>query len=163
MILKLIAEHGPESNNPLIDSVDPIKDVSAEIEADQSYPDYMIKFMPGVGARVSPESNSVVNPGIINNKQTGTHEQNGIFVLHGPQVKLDSKLDGDIVDIIPTLLSYLGISIPGHMDGKVLNRAFTEPLNINYETATGFEKKGAAYSEGDQSEVEKQLRDLGYL
>ncbi len=163
MIGKLLAEYGPCSSEPVITSIEPIKELSAHSETDSFSPDYMIHLMPGVEARINPEDEMVVKSGIVNGKQTGTHEQDGMFVLNGPQVKSGSMLNSEIVSIAPTILAYLGVSVPDHMDGNVLLGAFKDSMNVEYKKSVDFEKDDSGYSNDDQSAVEKQLEDLGYL
>lgn len=161
MLERLMEAYGPDSSDPLIASIESLKDSCLE-HAD-SLPDYMIHLMPGVEARINPDGKRVVNPGVLNGLQRGTHERSGVFVLHGPKVHRNISFDASIVDIVPTLLSFFSIPVPDHMDGTTLSEAFTETLNIQYQTVKISEKKDLQYSDTDQSIVEKQLEDLGYL
>ena len=96
-------------------------------------------------------------------KQRGTHQPEGILVLHGPGVKSDTPLDADIIDVVPTILAYMGIPVPKHIDGKVLTDAFDTPPQVTYEDMDVDTKDKAEYSQAEQAEIEKQLEDLGYL
>ena len=162
MIEKLLAAYGPDSSEPLIAEIRPVEVPAGQSPPQHSLPDYIIRLMPGVEARVNHKGNSVVESGIIDGKQKGTHAQDGIFILQGPGVK-STTFNANIVDITPTLLSYLSVPVPDHLDGIPLSEAFSEGLNINYQTVAISEKKDTTYSDADQAIVEKQLEDLGYL
>lgn len=163
MIEKLLSVYGPESPHPLILEIQSVECRSEDPTHNYCYPDYLIRFSSGVEARISPAGSSVVCLGIQNGKQAGTHERNGIHVFHGPQVKSGYGIDASIVDIVPTILSYLSVPIPNHMDGNVLQDLFTEELNVRYQSVGETKKNDAEYSDDEQSAVEKQLEDLGYL
>lgn len=111
-------------------------------------------------------SNKLLEPSI---GQTGHHTMDGIVVLHGPGIKPNEAIHGDIIDIAPTTLYALGLPIPSIMDGRVLQDSFTaeylaqHPI-MNADSLTG----GAAestkvYSEEDEAQVMERLRDLGYV
>lgn len=154
----LLKTYGPDSPEPLIAEINPV-----ENPKNLPYlPDYLVTFLPGVEARINPEGSQVVMPGVVDGKQRGTHERDGIFVLCGPGTS-NLSFDSDIVDIAPTMLSYLSTPIPKHMDGAVLSQAFKEPLDIRYQSVDITENRKTEYSNDDQSVVEKQLKDLGYL
>jgi hypothetical protein len=157
MIKQLLDTYGPASPQPFIADIQPVAN------ADENYPDYIITFLPGIESRISPEGHSVVNSGVIDGKQTGTHEQNGIFLFHGNEVKSNFQYDAQIIDINPTLLVYLGIPVPNHIDGKTLSDIFIHPHQIRHQDATCRKNESADYSDKQQSEVEKRLADLGYL
>ncbi|MGV7225177.1 MAG: alkaline phosphatase family protein [Nitrospinales bacterium] len=162
MIEKLMGAYGPDSSEPLIAEIRPVEVPAGQAPPQHSLPDYIIRLMPGVEARVNHKGDSVVESGIIDGKQKGTHAQDGIFVLQGSEIK-QIELDANIVDIAPTILSYLSVAVPDHLDGTALSEAFSEGLNINYQTVKISEKKDTKYSDADQAIVEKQLEDLGYL
>jgi arylsulfatase A-like enzyme len=71
-------------------------------------------------------------------------------------------LDGQIVDIAPTVLAYLGIAVPRHMDGKVLD-GFSQPLGAHYEDVDRSGTASTDYTDEEQAAVERNLTDLGYL
>ena len=93
----------------------------------------------------------------------GTHYPEGIFVVHGKGVLEGVKFNANIVDICPTVLAYLDLAVGRHMDGRVLESAFEQSLNIRYEDLAIEATESARYSDAEQAEVEKHLTDLGYL
>lgn len=63
--------------------------------------------------------------------RTGWHGLRGIFVAHGPQVKAGRLPDLRLIDVAPTVLHLMGMSVPAHMDGRVV----TEMLRDDAEAA----------------------------
>ncbi len=111
-------------------------------------------------------SNKILEPSI---GQTGHHTMDGIVVLHGPGVKANEAIRGDIIDIAPTVLYALGLPVPSIMDGKVLQAAFTSdylaahPMTRTTGPAEEAAAAAKAYSEEDEEQVMERLRQLGYV
>ncbi|NOX58744.1 MAG: hypothetical protein GXP29_07800, partial [Planctomycetes bacterium] len=61
-------------------------------------------------------------------KMEGTHRPEGVFAVHGPGVVAGQKMDVDIIDATPTILSMLGLAVPGDMGGRVIADAFSPTL-----------------------------------
>ena len=93
----------------------------------------------------------------------GTHSPEGVFVLDGPEVARAKTLDARILDIAPTVLAWLGIEVPQHMDGKVLVEAFNSLPEIRYHQTEWAQRTETEYTDAEQAEVERRLGDLGYL
>jgi len=53
---------------------------------------------------------------------SGNHKMDGILVAQGNGVAPGSRLESEpnLVDLAPTILSYLGLRVPGEMEGKVI-------------------------------------------
>jgi len=159
---ELLRDLGPDSPKPVIAQVRSGAEVYGESARD-SAPDLVVEFQKGVVAVINPLGDTVVQQARFDGKQHGTHEPDGILVVRGPGIKSSEKLDGDIVDIVPTVLAYFGISVPRHIDGKVLNGAFIDPPDVDYEDIDFDRSKPTDYSDAEQAEVEKHLTDLGYI
>ena len=55
------------------------------------------------------------------------HRMHGIFAVAGPGIKRDELFHGtSLLDIAPTVLTLLGLPVPGDMDGRPLTGIFTE-------------------------------------
>ena len=55
------------------------------------------------------------------------HRHHGIFVMRGPGVKQDERIDGaSLLDICPTILSIYGLPVGEDMDGRPLLDAFEQ-------------------------------------
>lgn len=101
----------------------------------------------------------------------GRHHRDGIFIAAGPGVVPHSELRLQLIDIAPTVLSYLAIEPPESMDGNIANELFAEGFVEPHaggrvaerESAPEEELSGDVYSEKERELIEKRLRDLGYL
>ncbi len=100
--------------------------------------------------------------------RTGAHKPNGMFMAIGPHIRNGAQVENaSIMDIAPTILYESGIPIPDDMDGRVLTEIFDEEyLRANPPQTTESEDSGASeynYSGKEEEEVQKRLKDLGYL
>jgi predicted AlkP superfamily phosphohydrolase/phosphomutase/tetratricopeptide (TPR) repeat protein len=100
------------------------------------------------------------------------HRPQGIFVLHGPGIRADERIEGaTLLDIAPTALTLLGLPVGDDMEGKVLVNAFTETPPItrigSWETVPGNDGRMPVSSERNDPEaaqaVMHQLAALGYI
>jgi len=58
--------------------------------------------------------------GVSPDARTGTHSPPGFMIARGPTVPRGRTLEGgQVIDLAPTILAKLGVSLPEHMDGKV--------------------------------------------
>jgi predicted AlkP superfamily phosphohydrolase/phosphomutase len=53
--------------------------------------------------------------------RTGWHGLRGMFIAHGPQIKPGRLAEVRLVDIAPTALHLMGMTVPAHMDGRVVS------------------------------------------
>lgn len=111
-------------------------------------------------------SNQIVEP---STGQTGHHHLTGVLILNGPGVRQGAALDkANIMDVAPTILSYMGLDVPGHMDGQVLRDAFTDEHNrANHTRYTDDNLTDPAsdtgYAADEEEAVIDKLRDMGYV
>jgi predicted AlkP superfamily phosphohydrolase/phosphomutase/tetratricopeptide (TPR) repeat protein len=100
------------------------------------------------------------------------HRPQGIFVLHGPGIRADERIEGaTLLDIAPTVLTLLGLPVGDDMEGKVLVNAFVEPPEISripsWEAVTGNDGRlTATEEEQDPAAVQAVLQQfvaLGYV
>jgi predicted AlkP superfamily phosphohydrolase/phosphomutase len=97
-------------------------------------------------------------------ERVGTHDLNGILVIKGDNIEKHKEIEANIIDVAPTVLAILGFPIPKHMDGQVLKGVFIEKPEIKFGEAGLSERiKLKEHSEEDEKEIEKRLKDLGYL
>jgi len=103
---------------------------------------------------------------------TGTHRMNGVFIIKGPGIKKNYKIqNAKIIDVVPNLLFYYNLPLDKEMDGGVLNEIYEPDLfnsrKIEYKDMekelASEEGAGQVYSSDEAAAVEKQLKDLGYL
>jgi hypothetical protein len=98
-------------------------------------------------------------PGMEN---TGVHAMEGILVAVGEGFAPGPRIKAHLMDMAPTILSLLGITPPVYMDGRCLGTAGDLRASPQ-EPESSSQPTPSVYSEEEQKEVEKRLRDLGYL
>ena len=63
---------------------------------------------------------------------SGVHHPDGVLYLYGAHVKKGVTIDpAHVYDIVPTILSFMGIPLPDALSGKIINEAFQIPLAIS--------------------------------
>jgi predicted AlkP superfamily phosphohydrolase/phosphomutase len=71
-------------------------------------------------------------------KATGIHQSDGVLYLYGANVKKGVHIaPAHIYDVVPTILSHMGLPLPPELEGKVVAEAFEQP-----ETASGLNEDG---------------------
>jgi predicted AlkP superfamily phosphohydrolase/phosphomutase len=112
-------------------------------------------------------SNKIIEP---SEGQTGHHHMVGVLGLVGAGIKEEHNLaQASILDLAPTILHYMGLPVPSHMDGQVLVGAFSEEFMrenpiTHLDTDISGENNDAGYSSDDEKEmVLERLRDMGYV
>ncbi|HEV2581840.1 MAG TPA: alkaline phosphatase family protein [Ktedonobacteraceae bacterium] len=59
---------------------------------------------------------------------TGIHHPDGVLYLYGANVKHGVSLaPSQVYDVVPTILSRMGLPLPPELDGQVINEAFEQP------------------------------------
>jgi predicted AlkP superfamily phosphohydrolase/phosphomutase len=125
--------------------------------------DSLICSFDGRSITINPHKNE------RGNQWKGSHRPEGIFIAAGPHIKPECHIsDANIYDIAPTVLYLQGLAIPSDMDGKVLAEMFDEDHISAYpvrrcEPAKPDEQAIAGLSAEEAIEMEKRLRDLGYI
>jgi predicted AlkP superfamily phosphohydrolase/phosphomutase len=102
--------------------------------------------------------------------KSGSHRDNGIFLAEGPAIRAGAELFGaQIIDVAPTILHLLGVSVPVDMDGRVLSEMLD---NENVWTDIEFgaakesdtnEPRDNSYTDEDNRVIAERLRALGYI
>lgn len=100
----------------------------------------------------------------------GTHRPEGVVALAGAGIDPGRTISADLRDIAPTILSLLGVEVPDHMEGRVLEAVGGRPQPKYREdppaSALAGPHKGLAefdYTPEEQAIIEQRLADLGYL
>ena len=156
---ELLNEFGPQSSCPAIERVDVAEQLYGSISVQHRTPDLVASYLPGHESRINP-----VGPDVLITKDAdGTHSPRGIFVAHGNGIRPGAAPFANITDVCPTILAYMGIAVPRHMDGRVLHEAFAEPLDITYGDVQHQASRPNEYSDIEQRRVEQSLSDLGYI
>jgi predicted AlkP superfamily phosphohydrolase/phosphomutase len=99
--------------------------------------------------------------------RSGSHTRDGIIMGVGPDIKKVKIGKVKILDIAPSILYYFNKPIPKDVDGAVLKRIFKDKFNkdrkIEFTDPPESEKSAELEERDDLDEVEKRLKNLGYL
>jgi predicted AlkP superfamily phosphohydrolase/phosphomutase len=158
----------PETGEPLLDEVILSPEVTRGPYADEA-PDLHLIFD---GYRCIAFPLFATNNEIITRQirgDSGCHRSSGIFIAHGPAFRQGVGIDDSrIIDLAPTVVHLMGLPVPGHMDGRVLDKALTpdfldaHPIHfVQAQDDQGDEEM--ALSDEETAEIEDRLRALGYL
>ena len=91
----------------------------------------------------------------------GSHRERGLLVTDGPSVAPVGEIDAHIADAAATLLARMGVAVPPEASGRVLWEALGETAGASDELPEVDTRR--APRAGDEREVEKRLRALGYV
>jgi predicted AlkP superfamily phosphohydrolase/phosphomutase len=128
---------------------------------------YRPSFLSKKGLLIERMSTKEVEMSDYMFNRSGSHRDEGIFVIAGKAIKATASVDNArILDLAPTILYLLDIPIPGDMDGRVLLECFEE----DYIRTPAFDsvsisktKSDYHYSDEETDEIKKKLEGLGYL
>ncbi len=101
--------------------------------------------------------------------RNGTHDRDGVIIAHGPAVVRREDVRAGLMDIAPTVYHLMGTPMPDECDGRVLLDLFAHDSPVNQRKVQRAQPEaagtasGEVYSDSELDQVEKQLRDLGYL
>jgi len=99
--------------------------------------------------------------------QIQSHDKHGILLAKGPDIKEGQYLNGcRLIDLAPTILHMNDLPVPLDMDGKVLKKIFKENSSclrrkIKYIKPDNIDLTFKC--EKNTKNIEKRLRDLGYI
>jgi len=100
----------------------------------------------------------------------GTHRLDGILVGRAPALKTGVEIENaHLIDLAPTILHLLGVSVPQDMDGSVLIGAFRpeflaeHPVQSGAAAGTSEDNRSSGYTDEESAKVEERLQALGYL
>ncbi len=164
---KIIDEETGEMVVEQVFDVDKIYDITKP----EISPDLIVQFKTGYISFSNPNVSDYGNHHLISpaTRDRGTHQVEGMVIFHGENIKKNTQIEkAGIIDLLPTILAILQISIPAKLDGKVLEEIFISPEKLNrLQSAKEAPKKETAdtfqYSVQEQEEVANRLKQLGYL
>jgi len=103
-------------------------------------------------------------------RYSGMHRDYGLVIAAGPGIRADHAVRGaTIVDLAPTCLHWLGLEVPGDMDGRPLEDLFVDeylrsnPLRVAPASTEAPARGDRVFSPTEEEEILQRLRDLGYL
>lgn len=186
LVVRLMSMEDPVSKEKIVQSVERYRAIetdSTETEATRT-PDLHVSFKSGYSA-IGEEIalHNLKDTGVVvadSNNWSGAHEPEGIFIAAPGEaggIRQGSDIEGArIIDVAPTLLYMLGAPVPRDMDGRLLDGIFTreyldahpvvysdEPADRGGPSANATAEATDTPGEGDDEEVLKRLRDLGYI
>jgi hypothetical protein len=100
---------------------------------------------------------------------SGTHRMNGIFLAFGENIRPGVILEkAHITDLAPTVMYMMGLQVPSHMDGRVLQEIFRDGFQPALSQSQshwqgGPASDGQALTEKEKEILTSRLRDLGYV
>ena len=98
---------------------------------------------------------------------SGMHRQHGMLLMKGPRIRQGVHMPmPEITDLAPTILYAMDLPVPDDMDGRPLVEVFQDRKQIvrsRIRSESGKESEDRKFSPAEDVEIEKRLRDLGYL
>jgi predicted AlkP superfamily phosphohydrolase/phosphomutase len=100
----------------------------------------------------------------------GDHRPEGILICKGPGIRSNARMAflPSVCDLVPTMMYAAGLPVPGNLDGRVIEAAFTDEfvaahlIRVESSVATS-DATRPELSADEQQLVEEKLRGLGYL
>ena len=100
----------------------------------------------------------------------GTHRLHGILIARAPALKMGAEIENaHLIDLAPTILHVLRVSVPEDMDGRVLTNAFRpeflaeHPVKCGTASGTSGGDRPSGYTDQESAKVKGRLQALGYL
>jgi predicted AlkP superfamily phosphohydrolase/phosphomutase len=98
---------------------------------------------------------------------SGTHRPDGILIACGGDVIPGQQIEGArLVDLMPSIMSYLQLPVPRTLDGEVLADLFRAgAVEIRYADADedALEQEEFSFSASEEDRIKQHLENLGYL
>ncbi len=101
-------------------------------------PDDLLLVVSGFGMEPLGVGKRLLERSLGNAQLSGTHEYapNGFLLAYGAAVEPGRRAHGSVVDVLPTVLYFLGLPVARDMDGyartDIFRRPFTEPRPITF-------------------------------
>jgi predicted AlkP superfamily phosphohydrolase/phosphomutase len=162
----------PETEKPVFENVYRREDV---------YQGPYVKYAPDVilhtGGLPYQESDNLLAPQVFQtvgkvgkNNLSGKHHPDGILMIAGKEIHKGLRLDDiHIRDVAPTILYLLDRKIPVDMDGRVIEALFDKelfknrPIRMDHDSVSTAGGEELRFDDQESAELEKRLKDLGYL
>jgi predicted AlkP superfamily phosphohydrolase/phosphomutase len=110
---------------------------------------------------------SIKSDNIMN---VGKHHREGIFAASGEGIRKRQDVCMRLIDIVPTLLYYMGVPLPSSLEGRTAMELFeTEfieatPVRKFQETENkSHTPEQYKYSDQEDELIQRRLKDLGYI
>jgi len=130
------------------------------------FKDFIYRMRPS-NTTIADSRQGVLGKVSYEGRTSGCHYLNGILLLWGKGFQRGVEIqDAKIVDVTPTILHTMGLSIPDDMDGRVLTEAFENPAPPTYVKSDGreaFQSEAEIYSNQESELIQDRLKGLGYI
>lgn len=100
---------------------------------------------------------------------SGHHRPDGMLILSGAGVRAGTRLEkACILDLVPTILHFMGVAVPQELDGRVLTEAFEDGAAVRRSVllsqANVYRESGSIsdLSDEEMAQVQDKLRGWGY-
>jgi predicted AlkP superfamily phosphohydrolase/phosphomutase len=125
-------------------------------------PDVIAETEDGVEMGIDLDAKDTVR---THKKAEGAHSPRGFVSLTGPGFRRGAKIEGNIVDCLPTMLHALGLAVPIGCDGRVIDDAFEAPRPVRRmdDPAEAAASAGKMLTAEEEADLRKSLEGLGYL
>ncbi len=104
---------------------------------------------------------------------TGIHRRDGVWVASGLQLATlgtEARPAADLIDIAPTTLALMGLTIASDIDGQVVEEVIAGRIEAGQTTEVSLPAEAdddradvVSYSAAEQEVIRQRLSDLGYL
>lgn len=99
--------------------------------------------------------------------EKGAHDSEGILIMYGSGIRNTDIGTAQIVDVAPTIFELMGIESLNEFDGEAITGALTTGeriISMKVPSSSGEDDlESGGYSEEDEEEIRKRLKNLGYL
>lgn len=159
----------PENGQKIVKKVHRAEVFFGEQLADPRAPDFIIETERGYICHYPILSSDKHLVDMRGTPWNGSHEQDGIFLTFGLNIKKSSKIKkSTVMDVMPTILYMFGLPIPKNVDGKVMMECFEDEYLKSNKLCYGKESTEAtrltkAYTKKEVEKLKDRLRSLGYL
>jgi predicted AlkP superfamily phosphohydrolase/phosphomutase len=137
-------------------------------------PDIVFYVTPGYGLSGSPgPGGEIVSPRRSDPNKQGTHRDEGILLIHGPNVNMKQGVQERLMDVTSTILYSLDVPIPITMDSRPILGAFDEQFVAKHppryvdaaleSRIPDMPELESRISEEDAEQLLARLRGLGYI
>jgi predicted AlkP superfamily phosphohydrolase/phosphomutase len=103
-------------------------------------------------------------------QKSGTHHVKGIFIANGQVIKNHVSVSGArIIDLAPTILYLLDVSIPEDMDGRIIEEIIeddfraVQPIQVGSRGHACSDMKHPGYGKEEEEYIRDKLKGLGYI
>jgi predicted AlkP superfamily phosphohydrolase/phosphomutase len=159
VIAKIQELRHPTTGEKLLSKVARGRDIYTEAGEGILLPDIVLVCADGYGfsLRVSDAAPELL--------PEGSHRPKGVLFMEGDGLNIRvPDFSPRLIDVAPTILHLLGISVPRDMDGRVLEEIWPEAQTIRYDdTDSAASQQKAVYSAEESDLIEQRLKGLGYL